>query len=57
LGLSIAMRASGEEHCVGRAKEGIDSHDGKPVRVELDGEIDVSPASGDDGFNSGNTVS
>jgi hypothetical protein len=52
------MRASGVDPCVGREKEGIDNHDGKPVSVELDGEVDVSPASSrDEGSISGNTVS
>jgi len=51
------MRASGVEPCVDRANEGIDSHDGKPARVELDGEIDASLPSVPAGSNNGNTAS
>jgi len=57
LGLSSDMRASGVEPCVDRANEGIDSHDGKPARVELDGEIDASLPSVPAGSNNGNTAS
>ena len=50
------MRASGVDDCVGKTKEGIESHDGNPVSVEMEGDVGMSSSRGHMS-NSGNTVS
>ena len=56
LSRSIDMRASDVDSCVGSTKEGMESQEGNPASVALEGEVGASSVS-TEVSKSGNTAS